>query len=221
MQAALDGLKSIPASLNPVQRALYELNANGVKVHTETLEAALAQAIVDQRKKEGGQTSVLGKGFGPAVAAALTKTLPILKIPALKTGLAHDIARLASLQGKLHHAKESGDKGRAAALKGRVDNLGRRIDSEKRALAAVQQQVKNATTTGLNNLGGIERTGNGTIERAVQGIGERIVAAIYANPTIVNPTTIVRSTVRNGRAGPPGGSSNTQRTRANGFGAGP
>lgn len=41
---ALLGLQRMPDQLNPIQRALYELNASGVKVHTESLEAALRDA---------------------------------------------------------------------------------------------------------------------------------------------------------------------------------
>ena len=44
MLGALQGLKEMPDRLNPLQRVLYDLNAQGVRVHTESLEYALAAA---------------------------------------------------------------------------------------------------------------------------------------------------------------------------------
>jgi len=49
--AALAGIQSSVESLNPLQRALYDLNANGVKVHTEGLEAALSAALIASSSK--------------------------------------------------------------------------------------------------------------------------------------------------------------------------
>lgn len=49
--SALSGIKAGINNLDPLQRALYELNADGVKVHTESLIAALTQALADAQDK--------------------------------------------------------------------------------------------------------------------------------------------------------------------------
>lgn len=43
--SAINGLKDVPNQLNPLQRVLYDLNANGVKVHTEGLIDALQERL--------------------------------------------------------------------------------------------------------------------------------------------------------------------------------
>jgi hypothetical protein len=46
MQSALAGVQSGVASLSGLEKIMYDLNANGVKTHTEGLEAALVAAII-------------------------------------------------------------------------------------------------------------------------------------------------------------------------------
>jgi hypothetical protein len=213
MEAALAGLKSVPDSLSPIQRALYELNANGVKVHTETLEAALAQGIVDAMNKgakhHGAET---GTGVVPSIIGGIKKSFPLLKLPGIQAALKQNIARLGTLQGRLHNAKESGDKRRAAVLQHRIERVSTRVDAEKRAIATAVDQSKRAADAGLTKVNVSERNGTSTVAGAMENAASLIVAAIYANKPVINSTTIVRSTVRNGRAGPSGGSSNTNRT---------
>jgi len=47
ISAALHSLNTLPDRLDPLQTALYNLNANGVKVHTEVLKRELAGALID------------------------------------------------------------------------------------------------------------------------------------------------------------------------------
>ena len=45
MAKALAGLQALPSTLDPLQRILYDLDANGVRTHTESLVGALQQAL--------------------------------------------------------------------------------------------------------------------------------------------------------------------------------
>lgn len=56
--AAIGGLKASVNSLDPLKRALYELNADGVKVHTEGLLAALTAAYAKSLKGQVGDPAV-------------------------------------------------------------------------------------------------------------------------------------------------------------------
>ncbi len=207
--------QQLQTSLAAVEQGINDLQANplNVLVQGSALDSLKSMRADLQAQIAAGTkpTDVLGKGFGAAISGAITKALPQLKLPGIQSALQKNIARLATLQHRLHTAKESGDKGRAAALKGRVDRLSARIDAEKRQLAGIQTQTKNVTKTGLNSLGGIERTGSADVVGAMNSAAGSIVGAIYAARPVINATTIVRSTVRNGRAGPSGGSSNTNR----------
>jgi hypothetical protein len=51
LQNSLRGLKEMPGKLNPLQKVLYDLNAAGVKVHTEELITAL-ESEIDRRTRE-------------------------------------------------------------------------------------------------------------------------------------------------------------------------
>jgi hypothetical protein len=80
MQRAVDALRHLPDGLNPLQRALYDLNASGVKTHNEDMIAALEAAIAAQTKfkdnsydaaeKVKGAANGLAGGLGLAAAAA-------------------------------------------------------------------------------------------------------------------------------------------------------
>jgi hypothetical protein len=49
IRAALDGVKASVDSLSGLHKILYDLTADGVKVHTESLEAALSAALTNTR----------------------------------------------------------------------------------------------------------------------------------------------------------------------------
>src|SRR5207244_1437430 len=48
---AISGLQNLPNQLDPLKRVLYELNADGVKVHTEGLIADLKNALQTEQAK--------------------------------------------------------------------------------------------------------------------------------------------------------------------------
>lgn len=52
--SALAGLRSSVSSLDGLQKIMYDLNANGVKTHTEGLEAALVNALVAAERNSSG-----------------------------------------------------------------------------------------------------------------------------------------------------------------------
>ena len=56
LQGALAGLEGMPGKLDPLQRALYDLNASGIKTHTESLEQAIRDEIASRKARETGQT---------------------------------------------------------------------------------------------------------------------------------------------------------------------
>ncbi len=57
MTAALHSLDTLPDRLDPLQSALYNLNANGVKVHTEVLKRELKGALIDANTGRGDHTA--------------------------------------------------------------------------------------------------------------------------------------------------------------------
>lgn len=54
LQSAIDGLRAMPDKLNPLERVMYDLNANGVKVHTESLITAMEERLGNVTKNDVG-----------------------------------------------------------------------------------------------------------------------------------------------------------------------
>lgn len=72
----LQGLKEMPDKLNPLQRVLYDLNANGIRVHTESLVAELDAEV--KRRQQADSVAHLGGApgaFRPVDQATGDKTL--------------------------------------------------------------------------------------------------------------------------------------------------
>lgn len=57
IKAAISNLSTLPDRLDPLQKALYELNANGVKTHTEDLVTALKDALPKAIAAENTETT--------------------------------------------------------------------------------------------------------------------------------------------------------------------
>ena len=65
LQRAVDGLNNVPNALSPLEGVLYNLNANGVKVHTETMKAELVRALAGLKidKNTGREDHTKGVSF--------------------------------------------------------------------------------------------------------------------------------------------------------------
>jgi len=65
LQSALRGLEEMPDKLDPLKRTLYELNASGIKTHTEGLEQAIRDEIAS---REATAALVLERGIRAGIA---------------------------------------------------------------------------------------------------------------------------------------------------------
>lgn len=65
LRRSIDGLRDMPNQLSPLERALYDLNANGVKTHTESLIGAMEGALTRVEQSRGHE----GSGLRPRDAA--------------------------------------------------------------------------------------------------------------------------------------------------------
>ncbi len=114
---ALRGLQDNVASLSGLQKVLYDLNADGVKVHTESLEAALSAALADAGRKNlqelpAGITNKL-KGKFDTLRDKLesTRIATVTRLGDAKRAI--DIARIDQVA-----ATRTGDSAIVAAIRG-------------------------------------------------------------------------------------------------------
>jgi Prophage tail length tape measure protein len=104
LRASIDGLKQMPSKLNPLQKVLYELNANGVKTHTEGLIAAMEKAIANgmhsgtkgHAGKQKDDTVVGIKQTKQAIENSKTATSKGLSV--IKTAIGHQDPKLDNIQ---------------------------------------------------------------------------------------------------------------------------
>jgi hypothetical protein len=67
LRNALRGLEGMPGELDPLKKVLYDLNANGVKTHTETLEEAI-RAEIASREKTAAEVAAAARKVATAEA---------------------------------------------------------------------------------------------------------------------------------------------------------
>lgn len=145
IRRAIDNLSTMPDRLDPLQRALYDLNANGVKTHNEDLITYLKdslqpaiQAQQTETAREGRKGGAFGGGSGsPAALPAGSKEL------AATTAAVQESKREAT-KG---YALLSGDN---AKQKAAIDAAKLAIDGAKRATeyGASGTQAKVAAAAG-------------------------------------------------------------------------
>ncbi len=148
---AINGLRAMPDKLNPLQRVLYDLNANGVKTHTEGLieamEAALKKGPAGPPQQLGPPSPAYAGVLERATKAGLTPTMEQVK----RTG-EKNAAHLADLK----RATASGD-----------DRIASRIGSMDATLRA-----KNFSPT-VNVSTGFTITTNVSVRDTVTAITKR------------------------------------------------
>jgi hypothetical protein len=186
LRAAIAALKSTPDRLDPLKRVLYDLNADGVKVHTESLISAMERALADGEAKTDQTVRALD-----AVRLEQTNTKDALsgqlerhrarEAQAEDTNVAR-LREIASLTGDASEAT------RAASAKARQER-----DNQTRSVVEASARVRSATTDAAS------RTAS-----AMELAAARIVAAIFAARPVIQSTTVVnQTTVQNRYTQPP------------------
>ena len=94
--AALEGVRTSVASLSGLQKILYDLNANGVKTHTEGLVAALSQALVDSYRKAPKPTEELARLNAVRDKIESSKNATVPKLAAVRDAITRGDAALAA-----------------------------------------------------------------------------------------------------------------------------
>lgn len=93
LSRAITGLREMPSKLSPLQKVLYDLNANGVKTHTEGLIAEMQKALSQTSAATSDPTGFkasLGPALGPIMERATAKGLTPTYQQLQKTAAAND-----------------------------------------------------------------------------------------------------------------------------------
>jgi len=197
----------LATSLAAVNKGINDLQANplNVLVQGSALDSlkAMRTSLQNQIDAKVPKTNVFHGGLGSAVAGAVTKAIPVLKVPGLEAKLDRNIDRLGHLQSALHRAKESGDNQRIANLRGRIETTNTRISEAKAGITAAQQATRDAAV-----VAGFKTTDAGiAITAAVNAAAASMVSAIFAARPVIQTTNITTNTTVSERYGPTSGSS--------------
>ena len=120
LRQSLSGLEEMPGKLGPLEKGLYELNASGVKTHTESLEAAIRAEIASRVNA----TAPRQYGEHAAVPAlAIDRTLT----PSLRSMNAN-LSQLRSLQARFN---ATGDTKSAAKIGAAIHTIQAAIKTQK------------------------------------------------------------------------------------------
>jgi hypothetical protein len=193
-------LKDLPNKLNPLQRVLYDLNAQGVKVHTESLITELERALAAERAKLPP-----GKLKAPFDTTFIQNGLKAVST-AVSDGTGDTKQKIDTLT---QQAQTQAAAQHAATIAGT-------------ALAAVQgtmQAVRDAVQTSTIRSSGTtaanaSRSAGQGVEGELSALGNRIVGAIWAaRPAparvVVQSNTIIQKQAVSDR----GGAASDSRTR--------
>jgi len=118
LRGALAGLEGMPDKLDPLQKVLYELNASGVKTHTEALEQAIRDEISSREKRPLTPAEIAvdkqGANWDPgrprgehAGTVSNADRAVILQRITAKTGITPDAARVTAVLEKNRRASDT------------------------------------------------------------------------------------------------------------------
>ena len=189
LKAALAGLENMPRKLDPLQKALYDFNASGIKTHTETLEKAIRDEIAS-RSAPINATAVANAGNAMALAGGLAGPAASRSGVLAKPGAAGVFERsiaagkdptaqniLRTLQKNAERTKAAAEETRkmaaAQAMAERVRSLQQSFANMQ--LLAIASKVFNPTIT-------VPVTVNSTVSIRGLAASQRISAS-YNNPS--------------------------------------
>lgn len=188
LRKSLDGLRQMPDQLDPLQRALYELNANGVKTHTEALEAAIAAEIASREQKPTPGVDRQGEGISvqrprgehAGRISNATRAGIILRVTE-KTGKAPTADRVTAILLKTQTTKLQAIKD---AVRSGDDVMAQKLAALSDATRSVTAAV-NGTTAAVNKWSGF------TIPAPV--VNTTVTVTGFTVRTLNRKTTVARS----------------------------
>jgi TP901 family phage tail tape measure protein len=188
LTAAIAGLRAMPDQLSPLERALYDLNANGVKTHTESLisamEGALARVKNTGVSQENDPDKRQWRNDNPDRPA--------------------ELARARETKAELIRLRDQASRNK--------DDQVAATQSSTTKISNVQSETKRETARGLavtasatRATESAARTAGAQAAAATNASAARLIAAIWAsgraNRSIVSNTTINQTTNRQSRSG--------------------
>lgn len=143
LQSAIQGLQAMPEKLNPLQRVLYELNANGVKTHTEGLVTEMQKALATSsfKGKEADQNAAITSRMSEASDRKLDNIAT--KAGALQPRL-DSVKSATDAVGTKTAMVQSGIALTTAAVNGSRDRVAGSIDSTRGAVYSSGSMVASA-----------------------------------------------------------------------------
>lgn len=192
LQQSLKGLEEMPSKLDPLQRVLYELNAAGVKTHTEALEAAIRAEIASRKTRETTQTTKL--------------EMPTNRPAGEHAGAANLPGAVGVIQRAVAHGKEPTNTAVVATLR-RNEARTREAADETRKLRIAQAVASRAQTLAaafgfmsvVSAVNGVSGAVRGLNMTPVVNVSTGFTVATTVSVRDLNTKTVVATSYNTGR----------------------
>jgi len=195
MNAALNGINTSVGSLTGIEKILYDLDANGVKTHTESLKGALTQAIAAAGGRIGpnasGSPDERNENYLATIAKNTANLQPLPDDITKKQKRHFDILREGIEDVRIKAASDA----QKAAARETATKVG--VGLAKAAIVAKQQTTGSAVVSGAHS-------DRNAIVSAIER--NRPIVTVNVSATSYRTTTVVKSGGNTHRSSSPYGS---------------